>query len=337
MPTVTNTDDSGAGSLREAILVGDSIGFAIGTGPQTIQPLSPLPPLTSTLDARTQPGWSGTPLITIDGSLAGSGEGLLISGPGLTVAGMTITGWAADGICLPGHPNTTIVACVLGGNGRYGCIISEPTATGNRIIGGWIGCRADGTPLPNTRSGILVYNAPHNWIGGFLPGEGNLISGGARHGVNLDGSIAVGDTGDYAGQGHCHHNIVAGNTIMGNGLYGVVFACCQNNVVAGVSDATGNTITGNGSGGILLFDQSVDNPDIAVRDNLIAGNRIESNNGNGVIISSGTANRVERCTIRYNVTRGIYANGPGAQTNVFGASNVINSNLVNPQVFVTQT
>src|SRR6185369_3198708 len=78
---VTNTADSGPGSLRQAILnsnasvgVVDTIRFAIGTGVQTIRPLSPLPTITDPviIDATTQPGFAGTPLIELNGSSAGT-------------------------------------------------------------------------------------------------------------------------------------------------------------------------------------------------------------------------------------------------------------------------
>ena len=67
--TVTNTNDFGPGSLREAILETnsnaglDTIVFAIGSGPQTIAPLSPLPTITDPviIDGTTQPGYPGTP------------------------------------------------------------------------------------------------------------------------------------------------------------------------------------------------------------------------------------------------------------------------------------
>ena len=78
--TVTTTADSGDGSLREAIDQADSIGraatiaFAIGGGQQTINLLSPLPAITApvTIDGTTQPGYSGAPLIELDGARAGS-------------------------------------------------------------------------------------------------------------------------------------------------------------------------------------------------------------------------------------------------------------------------
>ena len=95
--SVTTSADNGddlspvAGSLREAILAAnahdnslnvggtaDLIAFAIpGPGPHTIQPLSPLPSITdpAVLDATTQPGFAGAPVIELDGSLASDAHG----------------------------------------------------------------------------------------------------------------------------------------------------------------------------------------------------------------------------------------------------------------------
>ncbi len=79
---VGNTDDSGPGSLRQAILdsnaaVGatNTIDFDIaGSGVQTIFPLSSLPAIVNPvlIDGFSQPGYAGTPLIEIDGSQAGA-------------------------------------------------------------------------------------------------------------------------------------------------------------------------------------------------------------------------------------------------------------------------
>src|SRR2546423_2326830 len=79
--TVTNTNDSGAGSLRQAILdankttTADTINFAIGSGAKTITPLSHLPGVEQplTIDGTTQPGFAGKPIIEINGASAGSG------------------------------------------------------------------------------------------------------------------------------------------------------------------------------------------------------------------------------------------------------------------------
>src|SRR5690349_11623275 len=68
---VTTTADSGAGSFRDAITQAnnhagaDVINFKIGTGAKTISPTSALPTITgpTVVDATTQPGYAGKPLI----------------------------------------------------------------------------------------------------------------------------------------------------------------------------------------------------------------------------------------------------------------------------------
>ena len=98
--TVTSTADSGAGSLRQAILDAnanpgaDTIAFNIvGSGVHTIAPASALPAITDavTIDGYTQPGSSpntnpvgqglNTVLkIEIDGTAAAAGNGLVVAG-----------------------------------------------------------------------------------------------------------------------------------------------------------------------------------------------------------------------------------------------------------------
>src|SRR5262249_45975606 len=100
-----------AGSLRAAMLdanahdnglnpggARDVIAFAIpGTGPHTIQPPAALPTITDpvVLDATTQPGFSGTPIIELDGSLAGEVHGLVITAGDTLVRGLVINRFAA--------------------------------------------------------------------------------------------------------------------------------------------------------------------------------------------------------------------------------------------------
>ena len=105
---VTNTNDSGAGSLRQAITYADSssapdeIDFGIaGAGVQTISPLSALPVVTNTRHDRRhhQPGYSGTPLIQIDGTSAGSVGGLSFNAgsSGSTIEGLIISSFQRCG------------------------------------------------------------------------------------------------------------------------------------------------------------------------------------------------------------------------------------------------
>ena len=85
--TVTNTADSGHGSLRQAILDSNAatgggsntIEFAIpGNGVHTIAPRSALPAITSPvlIDGFSQPGYAGQPLVALDGQAAGNADGL---------------------------------------------------------------------------------------------------------------------------------------------------------------------------------------------------------------------------------------------------------------------
>ncbi len=101
---VTNTADSGPGSLRQAILDSDAatgttntIDFAIpAPGVQTIAPTAALPTITKPvlIDCESQPGYSGTPLIELSGTPAGTGDGLLITAPNVTVCGLDIGGFS---------------------------------------------------------------------------------------------------------------------------------------------------------------------------------------------------------------------------------------------------
>src|ERR1051325_11097547 len=76
---VTSADDSGAGTLRQAILDAngspglDEIALPIA-GETTIRPSSPLPEITDPVlvDGTTQPGFAGHPIVEIDGSSAGT-------------------------------------------------------------------------------------------------------------------------------------------------------------------------------------------------------------------------------------------------------------------------
>src|SRR5438105_3151020 len=106
--TVNSTADPGNGvcdvfecTLREAISAAnansgaDGIAFKIGIGGSfVIQPFSALPDIvgTTTIDATTQTGFAGTPLIQVDGSFAGSGvDGLGVFADGTTIRGLAIT------------------------------------------------------------------------------------------------------------------------------------------------------------------------------------------------------------------------------------------------------
>jgi hypothetical protein len=125
---VTNIDDGGPGSLRQAILDAnanpgpDAITFEIpGSGAQTISPASPLPAITEqvSLDATTQPTAvtcdSGTPtlLVRLEGSGAGMAtSGLTVSGgSGTVIKGFIFRRFDGDGISLSAPASGTTITC----------------------------------------------------------------------------------------------------------------------------------------------------------------------------------------------------------------------------------
>ena len=92
---VTNTSDSGPGSLRQALIIADSDttnpntlkSAILGTGPFVIQPLTPLPAIThpTVIDGYLATGAHADTLavgdnavvmIQLDGTLSGSADGL---------------------------------------------------------------------------------------------------------------------------------------------------------------------------------------------------------------------------------------------------------------------
>src|SRR5262249_54924247 len=145
--TVNSTADTDDGvcnaancTLREAINAAnanpghDTIAFHIGSGPKTISPLSPLPPITDavTIDGTTHPGCSGARIIESDGSGAGGGgSGLHISGGGSLVAGLVINRFLT---AFPATGGNGILLDGAGGNEIRGCYIGTDV-TGNMALG----------------------------------------------------------------------------------------------------------------------------------------------------------------------------------------------------------
>ena len=284
--TVTNTNDSGGGSLRQAILDAntsagaDTIDFNIpGTGPFQILPLSLMPPLAggTTLDATTQPGYAGTPLVELS---TWSGSGLRMTGSGgNTIRGMCINDFNG-GIQIESNDNV-VEACFIGtdptgtiavlngvgitltsgvtGNRIGGAtaavrnLISGNTAgiqsTGggaNVIQGNFIGTSITGnSPVANGR-GISLTGTTGFVIGGSNPGEGNVISGNADEGVFIVNGSGTTIRGNRIGTN------AAGIEALPNewGVYAVVHPGL---VVGGDFDTgEGNLISGNTMDGVYI-------------------------------------------------------------------------------------
>jgi hypothetical protein len=171
---VTNTSDSGAGSLRQAIIDannagGGTIDFPLGGKAPKITLQSVLPPITTpiTIDGTTQPNTPpNTPGVTID--------------PGSTVTGGALLDLST------GSDGSTVHGLAFGGNlGATGTTAISVESNSDVITGNWIGEAADSTALGLGYYGIHV-TGNINTIGGGAAGAGNVITGVQQDAITIN-------------------------------------------------------------------------------------------------------------------------------------------------------
>src|ERR1039458_3984585 len=336
---VTTTADSGAGSLRAAMYFvedhpGAMVKFNIATndagfskGVFNIHLTGHLPPLTTdglVIDGSTQPGFTGKPLIVVDGSQIipetfTSNSGLLIYSANNQVKNISFTGFNWNGLTL-----------------------EYADATNNTIAGCWLGLDATGSnAAPNAYQGIyLIQGASRNFIGGTNALARNVISGNAQYGVYISDSNTVGNVvlGNYISTD------AGGSNAVPNGKSGVILGGGTSGNLIGSTNAAGrNILSGNPEYGIYLSNTS---------SNVIAGNSmggpgagarniISGNTQYGVILIGASSNAIQGNCIgpdssgqtapaNDNSYGGIGVWG-GAANNLFGGSspgagNVISGN-----------
>jgi len=316
--------DDGAGSctLRAAIEEAnatpgsDTIDFNIPVaGPHTIQPASPLPAIAApiVLDATTQPGFAGSPIIELSGLTAGNGaDGLVISGGSSVVQGLVVNRFSGSGIVLR-------------------------TNDSNTVRGNFIGTNIDGTlRRANSGDGIRVESS-NNSIGGTSAADRNIINGNDTSGDSAGVDIASGAAGNLV-QGNYIGINAAGTAALGN-YCGVDISGPNNSIGGSVAGArniiSGNTVGvfGNGSGNRIQGNFVGTDPsgraplantqgiNIGGQDNIVGGpgagegNLISGNTMNVAI--AGANNAVQGNLIGTDVT-GIacLANGGGSGVSV---------------------
>ncbi len=213
---VTNTNDEGPGSLRQAILCANALAgpnniyFNIsGQGPHAVfvgtQTGDPLPLLTddgTVIDATTQNGFGEDenfqPMIVLDGLLNNwdsPDNAILILGDDCEVYGLEIRNFPDDGIDITGAEN-----CIIGapekGNVIYYCGSPVDFFPGLPNTGPWEGCGIvlkNGTRNCVVQSNIVGTNYLQNLDGGNefcgiivqSEGQGHLIGGPGPNEGNL--------------------------------------------------------------------------------------------------------------------------------------------------------
>ncbi len=171
--TVTSTADSGAGTLRQAILDAnahagpDTIAFSIvGSGVHTISLASALPDITGavTIDGYTQSGASANTqstdqglntVLQIEVESGGVSPCLVSKSSDVTIRGLAMYHCATADIQLLG------------------------AVTNNVVAGNFLGTRTDGETIPvngNVSSGVYITQQTGARVGGTAPADRNLIS-----------------------------------------------------------------------------------------------------------------------------------------------------------------
>jgi hypothetical protein len=279
--TVTTTNDSGPGSLRQAIQDAnalpdaDSIQFNIpGTGVQTIALGTALPVVTNTvtIDGYTQPGSHPNTLAT------GSDAVLLIR-----LDGSGISNSLPAGLKLTGANHLVRGLVVV----RFSDGIVLDTCTNCTVAGNWVGYDVDGLTSGNTGNGVYITcpvfrRSTGNTIGGTTPGARNVISGNGT-GIFIFPSTADNNTvvGNYVGTD------ASGTLARGNTFAGVQIQAGPNNVIGGTTAGARNVISANGTGISVLA-----GPSTAIKGNYIGtdatGTNDLGNSGQGIIVQGAS-------------------------------------------------
>jgi hypothetical protein len=299
--TVVNTDDSGFGSLRQAILDSeansgpDLIDFNIpGSGVHTIAPLTALPNVSEvTIDGTTQLDYAADGLHPIELS-------------GEYVPWVQTGDWRVGGLTLLG---TATVKGLTINRFFYGIVVN---GSHNHIEGNYIGLDPTGTSVPamgqvnnmpvNMNDGFVFQGADHTLLGGSTPQQRNVIAGCAI-GVNLDpphwqseqnqiagNYIGTDPTGRFAVPNTIGVSLGGLNNLLGTNGDGVDDEAERNiisgNSVQGVAlGGSSNVIAGNYIGTDATGMYAIANPVFGVRGGgyrgSITGNLI-SGNGQGI-------------------------------------------------------
>ena len=336
---VTNIDNSGSGSLRQTIedanLCNDlnEIEFNIpGNGPHIISPTSALPDINFivTIDGLTQSGTECTSLpnatdmqIVLDGSnvpypltpqLDNYPVGLKLKADNSTIRGLVINNFSkslSSPIPLPFAV-------------KHGVGI-EVTSDNNTIQCNFIGTGAVGDSASSNVFGLFVENGSKNEI------AHNLISGNSWSGIAI---LAV---GEVVKENNIHHNYIGvnleGTVDLGNTKDGITIVNAKENSIRN------NLISGNNDDGIDITDvdvdaDSVDLSDIDIADllnvlgmsahcggtpcatgNIISNNQIGTNaagtgdigNGDaGVQFEDAQGNIIQENLIAFNKNHGVF-------------------------------
>lgn len=269
------------------------------------------------IDATTQPGYTSTPLIALDGAdralEAGIEDGLTAQ-TATTISGLSIANWSGDGVVVTADDVTldrswigVLPDSAAAGNDATGVdafggasrltvsnsVVSASSFNGIQaagadlvVVGNLIGVGPDGvTPMGNGRNGIRLYsNAVDAIIG--RPGEGNVIGDNGVVGVELDGDpVSATIQSNHIGTD------ATATVDLGHGESAVLFQETSVDSTVGFSGLAADPAEAN----VMMFNGGpTPYASVNVRDSVtgmvsIRGNSITRNDGLGIDLGEGSA------------------------------------------------
>jgi len=300
--TVTNTNDSGAGSLRAAIQGSISNGSGLitfdigsGCGPHVIELNSPLPNITVPIifNGHNQPGYVANDLGTGDDAQLCI---ILEAGNDNVTNGLNVPSNAGDSV--------SIVVWGIAFSGFSNAGVNLLGGSGHSIVASRFGGTASGRDLVANDEDIHLGANTHDvTIGGTDDADRNIVSGATGSGIVLVGGInGALFTGTY--NNHIIKNLIgvgwsggAGGhfTNLGNGARGIYMQAHDNEI-------SGNWIGDNGQSGVALSGGGASNNTIEYNDIGFADAvAIHGNVQAGIHLGGDAGDAPTANTMRYNV------------------------------------
>jgi len=231
---------------------------------------------------------------------------------GVDATGLAILSNGANGVAIYNASHNTIGGTatgarnIIGGNEGNGVEIRAGeggAAEGNLVQGNLIGLDASGMALALNRfSGVMIYDASLNFIGGTEEGAGNVIAGNGQNGVTiqvvngtaLSNTVQGNRVGTYQDGSFSDPDEVPGSgDDPGNRFMGIGLQDTSGNQIGGATLAARNIIVGNAYGGIYVFGSGATGNQIQGNFvGLLADETPAGNGGAGVWISEGSRNLI---------------------------------------------
>ena len=322
--SVTNVNDSGAGSLRQAINdlnlsvdPANTIEFSglAGVAPVKINLATDLPEIyiPVTIDGYTQPNSQVN--TATDGS-TNAVPGVELCGNGFSLLrGLVLVSPADD---------STIRGLVVNEFGSSGILVMANNAI---IAGNFVGTDATGTLNKRNMAGIELDYGSGNRVGGTAIEDKNLVVG-CYNFRGTKAAIPVFQSNNNVIEGNLIGTDKTGTVSLGLSSCGIFLNASSGNTIGGVTEASRNIISGNTNGlfGVLMLDDSDSN---IVQNNYIGTDLTGSfalPNGRGVGVRVSSNNTISDNLISGNkfegVLLGIEPTSEGIVNNVISTNKI---------------